>query len=316
MRRHAAVAAITVAVLVAGPVRAAQALPHQENRGRVRSGVVDRQSIDTTFRMDKGGLVDLELTVGNIIVTGGNGNEVRVRATAGNGRVRLRASSTLATLRAFPERGGIGDVRYEVTVPAGVRVLMHTTSGHLAATGVKGDVEAQNVSGTVNLSDISGLAKVETVSGDVVAARLSGGARIETTSGDVTLTGAEGEIAVENTSGTTTLTDVRSSAVRAESMSGDVRFQGAVETAGRYEFSSHSGNIRLTLPPSAGALVTLSTYSGSINSDFPITLQQTSSGSEEKQLQFRLGSGSARLTAESFSGNIIITRGTAHDRQE
>jgi len=132
----------------------------------------------------------------------------------------------------------------------------------------------------------------------------------------VTLINGQGEIIVENTSGTTALTDVRASVVRAESMSGNVLFQGAVDPAGRYEFSSHSGNIRLALPPSAGALLTLSTFSGSITSDFPITLQPSASGSGEQQLRFRLGTGSARLTAESFSGNITITRGAARDRQE
>ena len=314
-RTALAAAATMVAVLLAGPLRAAHAaLPRQDDRGRDRGrdrgGVTGRQTIDTTFRMNKGGLVDLEVTSGTIIVTGTTGNEVRVRANAGGGRVRLRASSTLATLRAS------GDARYEVSVPAGVRVVMHTNSGDLTATGVQGDVEAENVSGGIRLSDISGLAKVETVSGSIVATRRMGGARIETTSSDVTLTSGEGEITVDNTSGTIVLTDIRSSVVRAESLSGGVRFQGDVVATGRYEFSSHSGNIRLTLPPSAGALLTLSTYSGSINTDFPITLQQTSSGSDQKELQFRLGTGSARIVAESFSGNIIITRGTARDRQE
>ena len=314
LRRATLAAATIVAVLLAAPVLTADAaMPHQDNRSRARGGAADRQSIDTTFRMDKGGVVDLATNSGDIIVTGTTGTEVRVRATSSDGRVRLRASATLATLRATPDHG---DVRYEVSVPAGVRVLMHTNSGNLTASGVKGDIEAVNLSGDIRLTDISGLAKVETVSGDVVGSRLLGGARIETTSGDVTLTSGDGEIVVDNTSGTIVLADVRSDAVRAESVSGDVRFQGTIATTGQYEFSSHSGNIRLTLPPSAGALLTLSTYSGSINSDFPITLQQSSSGSEEKQLQFRLGSGSARIVAESFSGNIIITRGTARDRQE
>jgi DUF4097 and DUF4098 domain-containing protein YvlB len=316
MRRTPLAAALVAALLLGGSAHAARAVPVQDNRARLRGGLVEVRSIDTTFRMDKGGVVDLETAFGAIIVTGSTGNDIRVRATAGNGRVRLRASSTLVTLRATPEHGGVGDVRFEVTVPAGVRVLMHTASGAVTATGVRGDVEIESISGDVRIEDITGLATIEAVSGEIVAARLTGGARIEATSGDVRLTGAAGDISVENTSGTTTLTGIRSGLVRAESVSGDVRFEGTVESEGRYEFASHSGSIRLTLPPTAGAVLTLSTYNGSINSDFPITLQQTASGSRDKQLQFRLGSGSARLTAESFSGNIFITRGGSRDRQE
>ena len=312
MPRHMTLSAIAASLLLAGSVRIADAAP-QQDRGRNRGGV-EVQSLDTTFRMDKGGLVDLEAMSGTMIVTGTAGNEVRIRASSDGGRVRLRATSTLATLRVSDEHGGT--VRYEVSVPAGVRVLMQVTSGDLTATGVRGDVELENISGKIQLTDITGLVKVETVSGDVVATRLGGGAEIETTSGNVTLTGGEGEISIESTSGTTTLTDVRSRVVSAESMSGDVRYQGVMEASGRYEFSSHSGNIRLTLPANAGGLLMLSTYSGTINSEFPITLQQANSGGKEKELQFRLGSGSARLTAESFSGNIIITRGAGRDRQE
>jgi DUF4097 and DUF4098 domain-containing protein YvlB len=293
-----------------------QAAPHQGNRGRTGENI--GQPIDTTFRMDKGGVVDLSVTFGDIIVTGSSDDNVRLRATAGSGRVRLRASATLATLRAFSERHGGDDVRYEVSVPAGVRVVMHNMQGTLTAKGLKGDLEAVNITGDIQVSDIGGLAKIETVSGDILATALSGGARIETASGDVSVTDADGELVIDNTSGTTILTGVRSKTIRAESVSGTVRFQGSLDPSGRYDFASHSGNIRLALPASTGALLTLSTYTGSINSEFPITLQQGASGSRDKgrELQFRLGNGNARLTAESFSGNIIITRGTGRDRQE
>ena len=315
MLRGMIVVLSAAAMLVSAPMRDADAAAYQD-RGRAGRGLLEGQSIDTTFRMDKGGVIDLQVNFGNITVTGATGSDVRVRATTDQGRVRLRASSTLATLRATGERGPAGGVRYEVSVPAGIRVLMRATSGNLTATGVKGDVEAENVHGDIRLTDISGLTRIESVSGDIVASRLTGDIHIDAMSGRVEVTGADGEITVDNTSGPTTLTDIRSSAVRIESVSGQVRYQGTIERTGRYDFESHSGNITLTLPPSAGALLELSTYTGSLDTDFPITLQRTASGREEKQLQFRLGTGDARISAESFSGNITITRGTARDRQE
>ena len=313
--RSVAVIVYLGAVVLGAFARDAEASIRQD-RGRGTYRVGDASSIDTTFRMERGGVLDLTLTFGSITVTGASGNDVRVRASADDGTVRLRASPTLATLRASSNRGIARGVRYEVSVPAGVRVLMHAMTGDITVTGVQGDIEVENVHGNIRLTDIAGLTKVETVSGTVTATRVTGGARIETTSSNVTVTGAAGDISVDNTSGRTTLSDVRSSTVRAESVSGAVRFQGVIERSGRYDFSSHSGPIELTLPPGVGALLSLSTYSGSIGSDFPITLQQGSSDREEKGLQFRLGDGSARVSAESFSGNITITRGTGRDRQE
>ncbi len=309
-------AATIVAVALLGSVApTAHAGPLQASQGRARSPVLEGRSIDTTFRMEKGGVVDLEAGTGSVIVTGGPGTDVRVRATANDGRVRLRASSTLATLRASSDHG-MSDVRYEITVPAGVRVLVEMHAGELRATGLRGDIEVETLAANIHLADISGLATIETISGLVTGSKLAGGTHIETTSGNVTLTDVAGETIVESTSGSAILTDIRAREVHAETVSGDVRFQGLVEAEGRYEFTSHSGTIRLALPPTAGALLSLSTYSGRIDSEFPITLQQGSSSGRDKQLQFRLGSGSARLTAESFSGNIIITRGIARDRQE
>jgi hypothetical protein len=315
MRRTITIVASLGAVLLAIHPREAGAVP-QQDRGRTASRAVSASSIDTTFRMERGGVVDLSVTFGTITVSGASGSDVRVRASAEDGTVRLRSSPTLASVRASSDRGVARGVRYDVSVPAGVRVVMHTTTGDITVSGVQGDIEVANVHGDIRLTNIAGLAKVETVSGTVTATGLTGGARIEVTSSNVTVTGAEGDISVENTSGRTTLSDIRSRTVRAESVSGAVRFQGAVERSGRYDFSSHSGPIHLTLPPGTGALLSLSTYSGSIGSDFPITLQQGSSDREEKELQFRLGDGSARISAESFSGNITITRGTGRDRQE
>ncbi len=313
MRRMFAVALSLAGALAIAPAHADASV--RQDRGRTVYRAGDISSIDTTFRMERGGVVDLSVTFGSITVTGASGSEVRVRATADDGSVRLRASPTLATLRASSNRGPARGVRYEVSVPAGVRVLMHTMTGDITATGVQGDVEIGNVHGNIRLTNISGLAKVETVSGTVTASGLTGGARIESTSSNVTITGAEGELTVDNTSGRTTLSDIRSSTVRVESVSGPVRFQGTIERSGRYDFSSHSGAVQLMLPPNVGALLTLSTYSGSIDSAFPMTLQQ-GNDREEKDVQFRLGDGSARISAESFSGDITITRGTGRDRQE
>ena len=313
MRRSFALTLIGALTFVAGSAPPAAGI-QRENDGR-RGRAVERQVIDTTFRMERGGLVDLELSSGDITVTGASGNEVTIRASAEDGYVVLRASATLTTLRAEHDRGQAKNVRYEVSVPAGVRVLMEAMSGNIIARGIDGDVEATTLSGNVNLRDITGLAKVEVLSGAITATGLRRGIQVEATSGPVTVTNTDGEIIVENTSGSITLTDVRSRLVRVETISGDLRFQGPLDPAGRYELETHSGSIRLALPTDASVQLVLSTFSGSIDSDFPITLGPQTRASE-KRLEFRLGSGGARVTAETFSGSIFLTRGTVRNRQE
>ena len=306
---------VRLATLVAALVTMIGATAHAVEVNRQGEGSTSRgltgRSIDTTIMLERGALLDLSLPFGEIAVNGWNRDDMRIRATAGTGLVTLRISASGALLRPTSERGGFSGLRYEVTVPAGVRVLMRTTSGTLIARGVRGDIEAHNISGRVELSDIGGLAEVASVSGQVDGERLNGGLRADVTSGEVTVAGAEGEIVIDNSSGTITLSGIRSTSVRVETMSGSVSFQGTIESSGRYEFMAHSGSIKLILPPSVGALLTAATYSGSIDSEFTPPPQTMRRGDHEKRLELRLGDGSARITAETFSGAIIIGRGTS-----
>jgi DUF4097 and DUF4098 domain-containing protein YvlB len=129
-------------------------------------------------------------------------------------------------------------------------------------------------------------------------------------SGDVALTGARGDVEIETVSGDLELRDVTAKQIRTHTTSGDVSFAGRIVDAGRYEFNTHSGEIRLLLPGDVGAQLSVSTFSGGIESDFPITLRPGEHGigaSQAKRLDFSLGQGSARIIAETFSGDITLT---------
>jgi DUF4097 and DUF4098 domain-containing protein YvlB len=98
--------------------------------------------------------------------------------------------------------------------------------------------------------------------------------------------------------------------VRTNSTSGDLTFAGAIVSAGRYEFTTHSGELRLELPSNVGAQLSLSTFSGEIDSAFPITLKAGEHGigaDQAKKLNFTLGQGSARIIAETFSGDVTLS---------
>jgi DUF4097 and DUF4098 domain-containing protein YvlB len=306
--RAARPAALVVTLLAVVCSTASAAEVNRQGEGGTSRGLTGHL-IDTTFLLERGALLDLSLPFGEITVTGWNRDDMRIRASAGTGQVTLRISSSGALLRPTSERGGFSGLRYEVTVPAGVRVMMHTTSGTLIARGVRGDIEARNISGRVELSDIGGLADIASVSGHVAGERLNGGLRADVTSGEVTVAGAEGEIVIDNSSGTITLSGIRSTSVRVETISGNVSFQGSIESSGRYEFMAHSGSIKLILPPSAGALLTAGTYTGAITSDFAAPPRTMRRGDHEQRLELRLGDGSARISAETFNGSISIIRG-------
>ena len=308
-----------IVILLLPSVAAAVPGPVQRDRSRSLSGVgvVEGKWIDTIIKIDRGGVVDLNLGSGEVVVTGWSRDEVRVRAMADDGTVRLHVTSLLAALRAVPEGSGRGnDVRYEISVPAHVRVLVRTGAANIVAKGIGGDCEIRTGSGDIQVSDIGGLVVAELMSGEFLGARLSGGVRIDAIAADVEIIGAAGEIVIDNTSGETTISDVKSSSVRLQSVSGDIHFEGAIERNGRYRLGSHSGTVSVGIPETGGALVSLASHNGTIDTGkLPITLQPSTRGNPEKRLLGHIGDGSARIEVETFSGNIVI-RGPGRERED
>jgi DUF4097 and DUF4098 domain-containing protein YvlB len=305
MRRTLSTYIFAAAALLALTAPAADG---QRGRERDRDRDEYESQIDTTIAFSRNGTVELQLIGGEIIVNAWSRDQVRVRATSERSELRLEGSSTNLSLGLRSGSSRSGETRFELSVPVGVRVRANTTSGDITIRGSKNDVEARTQRGDIVVEDV-GRTELTAFSGDVEASGIAGDLRINVLSGDVRIRQVTGEIDVKTVSGEIDLRDARSKYVRIGSTSGDIIFDGTIDPAGRYELQTHSGDVELRLPPNIGAVLVLSTYSGSIESDFPLTLDprsQGEAGSHGKQFTFTLGRGGPRITAESFSGDINI----------
>ena len=282
----------------------------QERKDRDRERERERRerdsagALDTTVAFDAKGTVTVICPQGAVIVTGSDKNEIRVRARTENGAIRFTSNGQRATLEPASGRG-CNDGRFEITVPVGARVSARSYSGSVSVKGVHGDLETRTQSADVEIRD-AGRIDVESLSGDVTIQTVNGETLIHTVSGDIQLGAARGDVEIETVSGDIDLRDVVAKQIRTHTTSGDVDFSGPILPDGRYDYNTHSGEIRLGLPADVGAQLNVSTYNGSIESDFPITLK--TGDHDNKRLSFTLGQGNARITAETFSGDITLTR--------
>jgi hypothetical protein len=293
------------AILAAVPVSARAQDYDSYDRGPTR--------IDTVVPFSRGGTVELSLLSGRIKVTGWDRQEVKVLATSEHAPLRFSASENRVSLEV--ERRG-GEVQYDVTVPRGTRLSLESLSGTITATGVGGEIEAQSVSGSVQVNDAVGSVDAESVSGGVSVSAANGNVTAQSTSGSVAVRNVTGDIEAESVSGGIALDGIRSSSVRTETVSGPVTYTGSIDAGGRYSFVTHSGVLRLNLPASVGAVFSVETYSGDIDSDFPVTMQPGQGRNSHDRFEFTIGDGKARVSAENFSGKIIINRvGDANDRR-
>lgn len=270
-----------------------------------------RSQIDTVVPLERDGSVDLTIISGRIRVVGWDRQDVKISARIERGYIQMDGGRSRVRLGVESDRGRAGEAVFELSVPRGTRVVMNSTSGDLFSSGTRGEVNAESVSGDVEVSDVVHRLAVEAVSGSLQINNVVGDVRAESVSGRVEMRNVEGDIEAESVSGRIMLLDVKSNFVKAGTVSGRVGFAGSIDPAGRYEFESHSGGVRIAIPEGTGAMLRVETFSGHVESDFPVTLQP-SRGSDNR-FEFQIGNGRARISAESFSGSINIIRGTSRD---
>ena len=277
---------------------------------------VGRQRVDTAFAFDPGGSVHLSLVSGEIRVLTGTTNEIRIAAYVERGRLETSLSRSRVSIEARSVANRLGMGRFELTVPVGTRVSAGAVSGEITIRGTREEVEANTVSGDIQVEDAAKVVDIGTVSGDVELRTISGRVQVGTVSGDVHVDDITGELDVSSVSAEVDVRRGRLRVMRNESVSGNFSYEGTFTNDGTYRLNSHSGTLYLAIPANAGATLELETWSGNISSDFPLTLQPDGNmGRRQRRMEFTIGAGGARISAETFSGDITIRRLSASPRE-
>jgi len=292
-------------------------------QGRDR-GPEQTDRFSAKYRIGRDGRVSIANISGDITVTGGGGDEVTVEAikrTRGDrgqlDRVRIEADNAAGRVdikTVYPQMGNINvSVDFTVGVPAGVSLDVHSISGSVRVTGVRGSVRAETVSGGLTATDTPKLELAKTISGDVTLTNVQ-------TDGDVSAGTISGRVAVRglrahgldfsSISGDLVIADAVCDRLGVKSVSGSVEYSGGITRTARYNLTSHSGSIRLTLANPSGFELNADSFSGSIRSDFAVTL----GGGDDRRRGPRrsthavFGDGGATLTIRTFSGDIVIAK--------
>ena len=280
-----------------------------------------------TVRLGRNGTLDLHNVSGTIVVTGGRSDEARIEAVKRARHPREEMARTL--LReigiALMERGGNVDIRtehprrrdgvaavdYTVSLPSSANVTLRTASGDVTVTNVAGELRVESGSGNVATSNVRRVRQIRTVSGNV---EVQNGEADEfsatTVGGDVTLRNIKGRLLDLNTvHGNVRLVDVDAARARLQSMAGDLDYSGALARNGKYEFQTHSGNITLTPLRNPGFDFEAVTLRGAVRSGFELKASITSRPTgTRRSLRGTVGDAGAMVTAQSFSGDIVLVR--------
>jgi DUF4097 and DUF4098 domain-containing protein YvlB len=199
------------------------------------------------------------------------------------------------------------DLIVDVTMPTDGSLDTSSTNGDVTINAIHGRLVVETVNGDVRVIDPGSEIRVTAVNGEIDVDELRGEAELTTVNGDITL--AAGDVQDLKTQTVNGDTQVRSKKVRrlrSQTVNGDITFAGTLEAAARLELESHAGDITVRVPSEPGYVLSLESFSGDIEN------RATSASATRPQfgpgthLETTVGSGTARIDARSFSGDIVI----------
>lgn len=239
------------------------------------------QDFNRSYSLGSGSKIRISSVSGDIIVKGYNGDSVVVTGIReGRDRdlitVEDRSSGNTVDIGVrYPKNCNCdASIRFEIQVPSESKYDFSNISS------ASGDIDVNNVRGSLN---------------------------VKTASGDVRVKGFDGEANVSSASGDVTVSEV-SGTVSARAASGDVEVEiNRLDGTGNMEFSTASGDVRVTVPGSLDADVDMSTVSGSLETDFPIQVEEKRHGAG-RRASGRLGNGARTLRISAASGDVTLKR--------
>lgn len=262
---------------------------------------------DTTVTVTRGARLEVNDYGGAITVRAWDRNEVRVSAPdAQPGQVVVDASGSVVSVRTESTHGDMESVDLEVSVPAWMPLTLEGVYADITVSGVKAAIAAQTVQGDVNVTGGAGRIRLQSVDGGIRLSGASGDVKANTVSEDVVIEHCTCDVDAQSVDGDVRISDATSSSVTANTVDGDIAYDGTIADGGHYAFSTHDGDLDIAIPAGANATVSASTFDGDFNATFPVNL----TGTSDRRFNFTLGSGSARIELESFDGDITLRHRT------
>ncbi|HXR97211.1 MAG TPA: DUF4097 family beta strand repeat-containing protein [Terriglobales bacterium] len=302
-------------------------------------------SFHRTFKVSGAVRLDVSTGSGSISIARGEGKTVMVDATIRQsddwfaspdmGRVKqiennppveqTGDSVVIHNLRQGVDFGW-GDhlsISYVITTPANTQVRAHSGSGAIDVSGITGGADLEAGSGHLQVSDLGGNLRAETGSGRISFDRVSGDARLSTGSGSIEGNEVGGRLSASTGSGRINVRrldnggdvhtasggmelDQVSGDLEARASSGTIRVGGDLVGAHRWDVSTSSGAIQLSLPSQTVADVRLDTGSGGIYVNHPVRVQGRIERHHWEGVMGDGAGGAVRATLDAHAGSGSI----------
>jgi DUF4097 and DUF4098 domain-containing protein YvlB len=238
------------------------------------------------------------------------------RVTVNAGRGDISAADLGAGINVTVSHGGV-DLN---TLKGPVQVHFSKDKGDFAVHQVEGDITADGRYSDVNLTDVQGkVALSGEIIGDVYIKNISAAVHLHTSVTDLQVAALPGDLTLNSDSlrlneargqvrVTTHSKDVDLSQIYGDSYVENRDGSISVEPAGAFgvEAKNSKGDVEITLPPEASAIVNGYAHNGEISTEFALPV----TGEENKTVTGRIGSGKSKIVLNADNGDVHIKKGS------
>lgn len=230
-----------------------------------------------------------------------NADLVKINVTQENSTVRIETEYPKGEHKNLSV-----SVSYKLMIPSEAAINATTVSGNVTCESIGGYLRANTMSGNVVVTGARAGAACSSMSGNVEAVDVTGDVDLHTVSGTVKADSVKGSVEADTVSGNVLLTNITGAeTVKGSTTSGRVVYEGDIASSGYYSLTSHSGRVEFTVPAGAAFDVNAKTFSGSIDTEFEITVRGKI---DKKSLSGSINGGGAEVELKAFSGNIYLKK--------
>lgn len=281
-----------------------------------------KEDFHYSFALKSGGRLELENFNGSVEITGWDKETVEIDGTkyapSEDSLRQLKIdivntpdSIRIRAVRPSDRRWNMG-AKFVIQAPRKVIIDRVTSSnGGVRLNQLDGNANVRTSNGSVRLSEVNGNVEVHTSNGGIELERFHGGAVLGTSNGGIRGDGIRGNVEARTSNGGIDLTvaEVESGRpIKLTSSNGRVRL-----ALGRWKnndviVDTSNSSITIQLPGDVDARVKASTSNGSIQSDFPVTMQ---GAINKHRMDGVIGKGGPLLDLTTSNGSVRIQRGSA-----
>ncbi len=250
-----------------------------------------------TFACGPKPMVSIINEYGPIVVHAGAGNQVVLTYVVHSDKVEVDTDQngdriTVESHVLTPTGEDAKRVDYELLVPAGASVILHSNSGPISAENLRGEISMRGDTANMDLRNINdGHVHLETLSGTINLQEIHD-VHVEANT-------VGGDILMKNVSGPL---------VNVSSNQGKIYYDGDFGGSGSYKLTSHSGDIEANIPATVSMDVTAKSDKGQVDDDFPLQPKAHSTFTPEKGHSFMgiAGRAASSVWLHTFSGRIRL----------